>query len=180
MKPALPAGDIVVRRLGVDDAPRYRTLRLAGLRDFPHAFRPDYEEALAEPLSWSEQRLAAPGEYWFGAFDGAQLVGAVGLHTQQGKKVRHAATLRGLVVETNRQAQGIGGKLVAHLIGFAGSLGHIRQIQLTVSEGNAHAERLYDAFGFEQFGLEHDAFLHDGQYYAKQHRQLILESHIHE
>jgi GNAT superfamily N-acetyltransferase len=174
--PDRPAEGVNVRRLGVDDAPRYRTLRLAGLRDFPHAFRSDYEEALDEPLSSSEQRLAQPGEYWFGAFDGAELVGAVGLHTQQGKKIRHAATLRALVVASHRQAEGIGGILVAHLIGFARSLGHIRQIALTVHEGNARAERLYDNFGFQQFGLERDAFFRDGRYYAKQHRQLFLDA----
>ncbi|MFL6673132.1 MAG: GNAT family N-acetyltransferase [Massilia sp.] len=174
MKPGLPAERWVVRQLGAADAPGYRALRLEGLRAFPHAFRPDYEEALAQPLSWAEQRLAAPGEYWFGAFDGDELVGAIGLRTQEGRKLRHAATLSALVVDPRRQAQGIGGTLVAYLIGFARSLGHIRQVGLTVHEGNTRAERLYDGFGFEQFGLERDAFLLDGKYYAKQHRQLFL------
>jgi ribosomal protein S18 acetylase RimI-like enzyme len=175
MKPLLPAGDIVVRQLGAPDAPCYRALRLEGLRAFPHAFRPDYGEALAQPLAWTEKRLSTPGEYWFGAFDGEQLLGAVGLRTQEGKKIRHVATLAALAVDANRHGQGIGSKLVAHLVDFARSLGHIRQIQLTVSEGNSRAERLYDAFGFEQFGLERDAFALDGQYYAKQHRQLFLK-----
>jgi RimJ/RimL family protein N-acetyltransferase len=65
---------------------------------------------------------------------------------------------------------------VAHLLDFARSLGHIEQVQLTVNEGNEKAERLYDAFGFKQFGLEREAILIDGKYYAKQHRQLIFES----
>jgi ribosomal protein S18 acetylase RimI-like enzyme len=169
--------DLTIRQLTPTDAAAYRTLRLAGLRAFPHAFRPDHEEALAQPLSWAEKRLAKAGEYWFGAFEGSTLVGAVCLRTQEGRKIRHSASLNALVVDPHRQGRGIGGALVAHLIGFARSLGHIRQLTLTVHEGNTRAERLYDAFGFRQFGLEPDAFLHDGRYYAKQHRQLLLDSH---
>jgi ribosomal protein S18 acetylase RimI-like enzyme len=171
--PASAAG-IVVRQLGAADAPAYRALRIEALRRFPHAFRSDHGEALEQPLSWSEKRLSTPDEYWFGAFDGNQLVGAVGLRTQQSVKVRHVATLTALVVDGDRHGQRIGSTLVAHLIAFARSLAYIRQVQLSVSEGNERAERLYDAFGFVQFGLERDAFSLDGRYYAKQHRQLFL------
>jgi ribosomal protein S18 acetylase RimI-like enzyme len=168
-----------VRQLGPADAAAYRSLRLAGLRAFPHAFRPDYEEALQQPLSWAEKRLAKEGEYWFGAFIGEQfdapLAGAICLRTQAGRKIRHSASLNALVVDPERQRQGIGSSLVAHLIEFARSLGYLRQLTLTVHEGNTRAERLYDAFGFRLFGLEPDAFLLDGRYYAKQHRQLILD-----
>lgn len=166
----------IVRQLEVQDAPRYRALRLAGLRAFPHAFRSDYEDALAQPASWAEKRLATPGDTFFGAFVGDELVGAVCLRLQEGKKIRHAAELKALVVDPNQQARGIGRALVAHLIDHARSLGYVRQISLTVSDGNTRAERLYDAFGFKQFGFEPDAFLDEGRYWAKQHRQLILDS----
>ena len=171
-----PATAFALRRLGPADAERYRALRLAGLRAFPHAFRPAVEEALAQPLSWAEQRLSKVGEYWFGAFDGAQLVGAICLRTQEGVKIRHSASLNALVVDPERQREGIGAALVAYLVDFARSLGGIRQLTLTVHEGNTAAERLYERFGFRQFGLEPAAFLHDGVYYAKQHRQLPLDN----
>jgi ribosomal protein S18 acetylase RimI-like enzyme len=165
---------LALRRLGSADAERYRALRLAGLRAFPHAFRPAVEEALAQPLSWAEQRLSKEGEYWFGAFEGEELVGAICRRTQEGVKSRHSASLNALVVDPERQRRGIGAALVAHLIGFARSLEYLRQITLAVIDGNTHAERLYERFGFRQFGLEPDAFLHDGTYYAKQDRQLSL------
>jgi ribosomal protein S18 acetylase RimI-like enzyme len=165
---------VVVRQLGVADAPRYRALRLESLRQFPDSHRSDYGEALEQPLSWAEKRLSTAGEYWFGAFDGQELVGAVCLRTDQSAKVRHVATLAALAVDGRRHGQRIGSTLVAHLIGFARSLGHIRQVNLTVWEGNTRAERLYDAFGFAQFGLERDAFALEGRYYGKQHRQLFL------
>jgi GNAT superfamily N-acetyltransferase len=133
----------VVRQLGPADATAYRALRLAALRAFPHAFRTDYEEALRQPLSWAEKRLATPGDTMFGAFDGAQS----------------------------------DAPLMAHLVAHARALGFIRQIKLTVTDGNTNAQQLYEAFGFRPFGLEPDAFLHDGRYYAKEHRQLKLDSH---
>lgn len=177
MTRAAPAA-FALRRLGPPDAARYRALRLAELRAFPHAFRPDAEEAQAQPLSWAEQRLAKEGDFWFGAFEGDALVGAVCLRTLEGRKIRHSASLNALVVDPQRQRCGIGAALVAHLIGFARALGYIRQITLTVHDGNTGAERLYDACGFTVFGVEPDAFLYDGIYYGKQHRihSLVAQS----
>lgn len=169
-----PAAAFTLRQLGPADAARYRALRLAGLRAFPHAFRPAVEEALAQPLAWTEARLSKAGEYWFGAFIGEELAGAICLRTQDGSKIRHAASLNALVVDPQRQRQGIGAALVAHLIGYARSLGFVRQITLTVIDGNAAAVGLYERFGFRQFGLEPEAFLHEGRYHGKQHRQLSL------
>ena len=104
---------VVVRALVVADAPRYRALRLESLRRFPVAHRSDHGEALEQPLSWAEQRLSTAGEYWFGAFDGDDLVGAVCLRTQQTVKVRHVATLAAMAVDGRRHGQRIGSALVA-------------------------------------------------------------------
>ena len=175
-----PAASFALRRLGSADAAQYRALRLAGLRAFPHAFRPAVEEALEQPLSWAEKRLATKGEYWFGAFDARfddpELVGALCLRTQEGARIRHSASLNALVVDPTRQREGVGAALVAYLIAFARELGFIRQLTLTVIDGNAAAIGLYERFGFREFGREPDALLHDGQYYAKQHRQLSLDN----
>jgi ribosomal protein S18 acetylase RimI-like enzyme len=170
------AGAILVRPLVRDDAQQYQALRLASLRDFQFAHGPDYEEALAASLDWHAQRLARPDYHWFGAFDGASLAGAVCMRTQEGRRLRHSASMNSLMVERSHQGAGIGRLLVAHLIGFARSLGTIRQLTLEVNESNVPARRLYDSFGFRQFGLEPDAILHEGRYCAKQHLQLSLVS----
>jgi ribosomal protein S18 acetylase RimI-like enzyme len=169
----------IIRQLTPADAAAYRALRLSALRAFPIAFQTDADEASQQPLSWAEKRLATPGDTMFGAFDGAQsdapLVGAVCLRTQAGRKNRHAAELKALAVDPERQGRGIARALVNHLLAHARAQGTIRQISLTVTDGNRRAQQLYDAFGFRQFGLEPDAFLYDGRYYAKQHRQLLLD-----
>jgi ribosomal protein S18 acetylase RimI-like enzyme len=149
----------------------------------PHRVQYDHDRTDKSPPAHPRRRSAVsrpapgePGDIFFGAFDGEELAGAICLRTQDGKKIRHAAELKALVVDPERQARGIGSALVAHLIEFSRSLGYLRQLTLTVIDGNTRAERLYDSFGFRQFGLEPDAFLHDGRYVAKQHRQLLLES----
>jgi ribosomal protein S18 acetylase RimI-like enzyme len=167
---------LTIRRLGPADAQQYRTLRLASLRDFQFAHGPDYEESLAKTLTWHAQRLAKPDYHWFGAFDGEALVGAICLRTKEGRRLRHSASLNSLMVASSHQRAGIGRLLVAHLIDFARSLGSIRQITLVVNESNLPARRLYDSFGFQQFGLEPDAILHEGRYCATQHLQLSLVS----
>lgn len=167
---------IVVRPLGASDVRQYRALRLASLRDFQLMHGPAYEDALEQDETWHANRIAKPGDYWFGAFDGDELVGTIALLTQEGSRRRHSASLNSLVVDGSRQARGIGRLLVAHLIAFARSLGTVRQITLAHTDGNARAERLYEAFGFKLFGLEPDALLHEGRYYGLQRRQLILNS----
>jgi GNAT superfamily N-acetyltransferase len=170
------ADAILVRPLEPLDAGQYRVLRLESLRNFQFAHGPDYEESLAQPLSWCAERLAKPDYFWFGAFDKEALAGAICLRTQEGRRLRHSASLNSLMVEPGHQGRGIGRQLVAHLIGFARSRGDIRQLTLALTEMNMPARRLYDSFGFQQFGVEPDAIFHDGRYYAKQHLQLSLVS----
>jgi ribosomal protein S18 acetylase RimI-like enzyme len=168
--------NLTIRQLTPADAQQYRTLRLASLRDFQFAHGPDYEEALARNLSWHAQRLAKPDYHWFGAFDGEALVGAICMRSKEGRRLRHSASLNSLMVGQRYHRAGIGRQLVAHLIGYARSLGTIRQITLEVNESNVPARRLYDSFGFRQFGLEPDAILHEGRYCAKQHLVYSLVS----
>ena len=174
------AAAILVRPLAPADAQSYRALRMASLRDFQFAHGPDYEESLARTESWHAERLAKPDYRWFGAFDGAlddaPLAGAICLRMKEGRRLHHSASLNSLMVHRSHQGAGIGRLLVGHLIGYARSLGHIRQITLVVNESNLPARRLYDSFGFQQFGLQPDAIFHEGRYCATQHLLLSLVS----
>jgi len=172
----MDAGGIDIRLLGAADAAPYRALRLDSLRNFQFAHAPAYEDALAQPESWHADRLARPDYTWFGAFDGALLVGAICLRAQAGSRLRHSASLNSLMVARSHQRGGIGRLLTAHLIDHARAQGHLRRLTLTLIDGNDPARRLYDAFGFQPFGVEPDAIFHEGGYRAIHHLHLPLVS----
>jgi RimJ/RimL family protein N-acetyltransferase len=172
----MSAGAVLVRPLAAADVAQYRRLRLNSLRDHQYAHGPDYHEALEQDEAWHARRLARPDYTWFGAFEGDQLVGAICLRARDGARLRHTASLNSLMVASSHQRAGIGRKLVAHLLAHARALGHLRHLTLTLIDGNLPAQRLYEAAGFIQFGVEPDAIFHEGGYRAQRHLHLSLVS----
>jgi GNAT superfamily N-acetyltransferase len=172
----MDAGGIHIRLLVPADAAPYRALRLESLRNFQFAHGPAYEDALAQSERWHADRLARRDYTWFGAFDGDALVGAICLRAKEGSRLRHSASLNSLMVAQSHQRAGIGRLLTAHLIEHARALGHVRRLTLTLIDGNDPARRLYDAFGFQPFGVEPDAIFHEGGYRAIHHLHLPLVS----
>jgi ribosomal protein S18 acetylase RimI-like enzyme len=104
-----------------------------------------------------------------GAFDGERLVGIAGMAGDPRQQVRHKATLFGMAVAPEAKGQGVGKALVMRIIELATAMDGLRQIVLTVSEGNVAAERLYRSCGFEQWGREPAAVMVDGLPVAKLH-----------
>ncbi|MEU4301742.1 GNAT family N-acetyltransferase [Kitasatospora aureofaciens] len=163
----------VIRRLGVADAEPYRAFRLTALRETPTAFTSDYAEERAKPMADTLARLAeiqqGPGVL-LGAFgrDGV-LVGTAGLRVQPRSQERHKAVLWGMAVARSAGGRGIGGALVDRVLAVAAEDEQLRQVLLTVSEGNEPALRLYTSRGFEVWGREPRAVLVAGQEVAKLH-----------
>ncbi|MFI9361539.1 GNAT family N-acetyltransferase [Kitasatospora sp. NPDC053057] len=168
----------VIRRLGVADAEPYRAFRLTALRETPSAFTSGYAEERAKPMADTLARLAGiehgPGAL-LGAFDpDGALVGTAGLRVKQRGQERHKATLWGMAVARPAGGRGIGGALVDRVLAVAAEDGQLRQVLLTVSEGNEPALRLYTSRGFEVWGREPRAVLVDGQAVAKLHMVRLL------
>ena len=90
-----------IRRLGPNDASSYRTLRLRALREFPRAFASSYEEDEKLAPEVSEKRLANDHNKFWGAFDGEELSGMVGLECETRAKNRHKAAVVGMLWTTN-------------------------------------------------------------------------------
>ncbi|MFF2750512.1 GNAT family N-acetyltransferase [Kitasatospora sp. NPDC058048] len=170
---------VVLRRLGVADAEPYRAFRLAALRGTPSAFTSSHAEEAGRPLSETLQRLAgaeAGPDALIGAFDGAgTLVGTAGLKVSQRGQERHKGTLYGMAVARSAAGRGIGRALVREVLRTAERDGRLRQVLLTVSEGNEPALRLYTACGFEVWGREPRAVLVDGRAVAKLHMVRLLD-----
>jgi ribosomal protein S18 acetylase RimI-like enzyme len=139
---------------------------LEALRATPTAFTSTYAEDVGQPLEVTAKRLT--DHVTVGAFDGERLVGIAGMALDPRQQVRHKATVFGMAVAPEAMGQGVGKALVMRIIELAAADG-LRQLVLTVSEGNVAAERLYRSCGFEQWGLEPAAVMVDGRPVAKLH-----------
>jgi ribosomal protein S18 acetylase RimI-like enzyme len=160
-----------IRRLAPADALSFRTLRLRALREHPDAFTSSYEDDRDQPVEAAAARLA--GHAFWGAYQGSELYGILGLERETRAKNRHKATVVGMYVAPEVAGQGVGRALLDALLGHARGAG-VQSLVLTVTEGNAAATRLYEAAGFRSFGVEPDAIRVDGRSYAKNHMHLDL------
>ncbi|RFP15258.1 GNAT family N-acetyltransferase [Duganella sp. BJB488] len=157
---------MLVRRLVSSDAAAFQSLRLAGLRGSSSAFGSSYEEECDTPLSTIEARLAPDsGRNMFGAFDGDQLVGIVGVGRETALKVMHKAYVRAMYVAESHRGRGIGRRLMEHALAFASTLEGVQRMTISVTAGNAEAVGLYESLGFIEFGREPDSMIVDGRFH---------------
>lgn len=163
-----------IRRLTADDADAYRALRLRGLRQHPEAFTSSWEEDQDRPVTAARARLQDPLTTFWGAFDGGVLVGIVGLERLPRRKERHKAWVVGMYVPAQQAGRGIGQGLLQALCAQAAAEG-LRDLLLSVTQGNAGAQRLYERAGFRVIGHEPRAVCIEGRYLAKLHMHRALD-----
>ncbi len=152
---------ITLRRLSPADAALFRAIRLEALRDEPDAFVSTFEEESGKPLSFFADRLARSAV--FSAFRGSEPLGVAGFYVQPGPKHAHKGMLWGMYVRPHARGTGVGAMLVEAVIEHARA--HVELIELTVVSENAAARRLYERFGFTQYGLEKRAAKYRGRYH---------------
>lgn len=144
-------------RLTPADAPAYRALMLQAYAQHPDAFTSSVAERESLPLSWWQARLsidAGAKDVVYGAFHQGQLAGVVGLTFDGREKARHKAHLFGMYVPQQHRRLGLGRQLLATALDIARARPGVQVVQLTVTEGNASAQGLYAAGGFQVFGVE--------------------------
>ena len=153
----MTARSVKTRRLGKDDAGHYRDLMLRAYRAHPDAFTTSVREAKFRSSSWWAARAGdgSPGSSLvIGAFSASRLVGVVGLSFEAREKVRHKVRLFGMYVLPSFRGRGIGKRLVQRGLAEARRHKDARLVQLTVTEGNSDALKLYEKCGFVRFGVE--------------------------
>ena len=127
--------------------PRYRALRLRGLREHPDAFTSSHEEESERPLRRDRARASrrTARTAVFGAFVDGELAGVVGLAREPRAKNRHKAT-RVRHVRRARVTRGAasGAALLAHVIDEARAQSGLEQLVLTVTDTNVAARTLYE------------------------------------
>ena len=158
----MTSSSIEVRRLVTADAALYRDIRLEALRTSPEAFASAFETESARPVGWFAERLES-GAVVFGAFDGSELVGILGLLVGDGPKRCHKGTLVGMYVRARARRAGVGRRLVEAALDLAAQ--SVELVLLGVTKGNEPACRLYGSMGFVEYGVERHALKIDGRYY---------------
>ena len=93
-------------------------------------------------------------EMVLGAYKGSRLSGVAGLSFESREKARHKAHLFGMYVPSNLRGGGVGKSLVLAVLEQARKRPGVRLVQLTVTQGNAPAQALYERCGFVPFGVE--------------------------
>ncbi|MBC7603847.1 MAG: GNAT family N-acetyltransferase [Ramlibacter sp.] len=164
-----------IRRLGPDDAAAYRALRMRALWEFPEAFTSSFEEDEQQPIETWEVRLDSEYTIFWGAFQGEQLRGMVGMERERRTKNRHKATMIGMYVSQEYFGTGMGRALVDVFLEHARKIG-LDLAVLTVTEGNTVATNLYEKAGFRSFGIEPRSIKVEGRFFGKNHMYIELNT----
>jgi GNAT superfamily N-acetyltransferase len=138
-------------------APSYRALMLEAYASHPESFTSTAEERAVLPMSWWEERLsgdAGASSVVIGAWLGERLIGAAGILFETRAKLRHSASIFGMYVLPAHRRSGAGRALVEAAVDEARARPHVRNLQLTVTEGNTAAEELYARCGFRRWGVQ--------------------------
>lgn len=160
------------RLLVPSHARAYRALMLEAYGLHPDAFTSSVAERTALPMSWWESRLQEEPlspQLVVGAFRDGELAGVAGLLFESREKLRHKATLFGMYVPARFRQHGLGRQLVQEVLARAAARPGIRQVQLTVTQGNKAAQALYEKCGFVSFGVEPLAVAVDAGFVSKVH-----------
>jgi RimJ/RimL family protein N-acetyltransferase len=158
------------------DLAAYRALMLEAYEQAPDAFTTTAAERQAEPESWWVKRIGTAGGLAtsFGAWDGSSLVGSVALEYSAKPKTRHSALVLGMYVQPQERGKSAGLALMKAAIAAASARPEILCLNLTVTEGNAPALRLYRSVGFVEWGTQPRAIRTDSGLKGKVHMSLAL------
>ena len=170
---------IIIRKLQPNEAPLYREIRLACLKNASSYFGSTYEEESQTPRLKFEIYIenAERDHFMFGAFDGKKLIGITGFDRMQRERAMHRGELVQVYVDSHYRGQNVGERLVRSVVEQAFMLDGIEQIQLSLIAGNASAGRLYEKIGFRTFGVQPRYFKMGEKYTDQQFMQLFKEDY---
>jgi RimJ/RimL family protein N-acetyltransferase len=160
-----------IGRLSKADLDAHRRLMLEAYALHPDAFTSSAQERAALPMSWW-----AGGACWnrprvvLGARVDDEVCGVAGMSFSSRSKTRHKAKLFGMYVPVQHRGGDAGRALLRAALLAARNRGGIELVQLSVTQGNVAAERLYSEHGFEVFGCEPLAVAVADAYVSKLHR----------
>lgn len=154
-------GDYSFLLLSAEWVEKFRALRLEALKLHPR----NYSHTFVQESAWPAARHAEYLEYAyvFGVLhQGKELVGIASLIPYESPILEHKARIGNVYLRKEHRGQGIGRKLIEHLIASAHD--YVEQIYIEVAADNHVAHKLYESLGFKQYGYEERAAKLDGNY----------------
>lgn len=163
-----------IRGLTEADSEALYLLRKRALIEEPLAFGSSPEEDRLSSADAARELIGGlpPDDQIFGAFS-PELVGIVGMIRQKRVKSRHKLNLWGMYVAPESRGLGVGYGLVKEAIAWASST-DAKMIGLSVSSESS-AVRLYQRHGFQIWGTEPRARIHEGQVMDEHQMYLDLD-----
>ena len=158
------------------DAEALFELRRRALTEEPFAFLSSPEDDLAASPAAVRDQLASWSDFSavFGALDEENLIGMVGLTRDREKKAEHRACVWGVFVKAEYREQGVARLLIEAVLDHARQVLGVEIVYLSVSERTPNAKRLYEAAGFEVWGIEPNRIRHGGESAREYHLSLSL------
>ena len=165
----------VIRLLGADDAGTYRALRLRALSEDPAAYLTSAQEYAGRTLENIAAGLSgSENSFTLGAFNETALLGMATLVRSDRMKLRHRADVYGVYLALEVRGQGIATAMMRDLIQRARAISGLEVLELSVTETQLPARRLYERLGFVLWGVQPDAVRESGQALSEHHLQFRL------
>ena len=164
----------MIRPLRPADAEAYHRVRLESLRLHPEAFGASYEEEVLLTPQQVIDKLSVPRITRFGGFAGGDLVGLAGLQIRSGLKEQHKAYLFSMYVDAAHRGTDLAKRLVDAVIAGAREQAAV-VIHLSVTMGNAPAQRFYRRMGFSVYGIERRSLKVNGVFHDEELMALDLD-----
>lgn len=166
--------EVVIRKLGEEDAAAYWALRLESVEREPRAFGQTPEEQLLVTIDETKKQICGGEGFLVGAFDGDALVGHVRFARPARKKERHKGYIHGVYVTASHRGHGLARRLIAAVIAEMQEDTTMEQLLLAVAVGNLPARATYASLGFVGFGIEPRALRAGDEYIDEEHMILRL------
>ena len=167
-----------VRSLTADDAPAYRELRLRALTQDSAAYLTSAGEYAGRTIEEVAAGLTATENSFtlgtFGKTDETALLGMATLARSGRIKLRHRADVFGVYLAPEVRGRGLAQALMGELISAARRMPGLEVLELSVTETQRSARRLYERLGFVTWGVQPDAVRESGQLLSEYHLQLRL------